>query len=65
MALAIGQAFNVAYHEFLRNSGIKENLLHEVEYASILGAQQSPKAEIDPLLCGKTKQVCQHQFGSF
>lgn len=58
MALAIGQAFNVAYQEFLRNSGIKESLLHEVEYASILSAQQSPKSEIDPLLCGKTKQVC-------
>lgn len=59
MALAIGQAFNVAYHEFLRNSGIKESLLHEVEYASILSAQQSPKDEIDPLLYGKTKQVHQ------
>ena len=57
LALAIGQAFNVAYHEFLKNSGIKENLLHEVEYASILSAQQTTKDEIDPLLGGKTKQV--------
>ena len=47
----------MAYHEFLRNSGIKENVLHEVEYASIMSAQQSPKDEIDPLLCGKAKQV--------
>ena len=57
LALAIGQAFNVAYHEFLRNSGVNENQLHEVEYASILSAQQTPKDEIDPLLCGKTKLV--------
>jgi len=58
MALAIGQAFNVAYHEFLKSSGIKENLLQEVEYASILSAQQSPSAEVDPVLHDKTKQVC-------
>ncbi|XP_065912458.1 amyloid-beta A4 precursor protein-binding family A member 1-like isoform X2 [Dysidea avara] len=57
MALAIGQAFNVAYHEFLKSSGIKEDLLQEVEYASILSAQQSPSTEVDPVLHGKTKQV--------
>ena len=57
LALAIGQAFNVAYQQFLRNSGVEETSLHEVEYASILSAQHGPKNEIDPFLSGKTKQV--------
>ena len=49
MAMVIGQAFSVAYKEFLRATGISEEGLEQAEYAHILNAQTAPQAELDLL----------------
>ena len=49
MAMVIGQAFSVAYKEFLRATGISEEALEQAEYAHILNAQTAPQAELDLL----------------
>ena len=58
VAMVIGQAFSVAYKEFLRANGISEDALEEAEYAHILNAQSAPQAEVDVLRDQrKTKKV--------
>ena len=47
--MVIGQAFSVAYKEFLRANGISEDALEEAEYAHVLNAQSAPQAELDLL----------------
>ncbi|CAI8025250.1 Amyloid-beta A4 precursor protein-binding family A member 2, partial [Geodia barretti] len=49
VAMVIGQAFSVAYKEFLRATGISEEALEQAEYAHILNAQTAPQAELDLL----------------
>lgn len=49
VAMVIGQAFSVAYKEFLRANGISEDALEEAEYAHVLNAQSAPQAELDLL----------------
>ena len=49
VAMVIGQAFSVAYKEFLRATGIGEAALEQAEYAHVLNAQSAPQAELDLL----------------
>ena len=49
VAMVIGQAFSVAYKEFLRATGISEAALEQAEYAHVLNAQSAPQAELDML----------------
>ena len=57
--MVIGQAFSVAYKEFLRATGISEEALEQAEYAHILNAQTAPQAELDLLRDrDKIRQVC-------
>ena len=59
VAMVIGQAFSVAYKEFLRATGISEEALEQAEYAHILNAQTAPQAELDLLRDrDKIRQVC-------
>jgi amyloid beta (A4) precursor protein-binding family A protein 1 (X11) len=44
---AIGQAFNVAYHEFLRTHGIEEEGLVQADYADVLSVQKMPTEDLD------------------
>ena len=58
MAMVIGQAFSVAYKQFLRATGISEAALEQAEYAHVLNAQSAPQAELDQLRDrNKTKKV--------
>lgn len=52
--MVIGQAFSVAYKEFLRATGISEAALEQAEYAHVLNAQSAPQVELD-LLRDKNK----------
>ncbi len=59
----IGQAFSVAYKEFLRANGISEEALEEEEYAHVLNAQSVPQAELESLQDRqKTKKVTSFQY---
>lgn len=40
MAKSIGQAFNVAYQEFLRQNGLSDEVVEEAEYNGVLEAQK-------------------------
>lgn len=58
VAMVIGQAFSVAYKQFLRATGISEAALEQAEYAHVLNAQSAPQAELDQLRDrNKTKKV--------
>lgn len=49
VAMVIGQAFSVAYKEFLRATGISEAALEQAEYSHVLNAQSAPQAELELL----------------
>lgn len=58
VALVIGQAFSVAYKEFLRANGISEDALEEAEYTHVLNAQSVPQTEVESLADrNKSKKV--------
>ena len=58
VALVIGQAFSVAYQEFLKANGISEEALEEAEYIHVLNAQSVPRTEVESLTDrNKTKKV--------
>lgn len=58
VAMVIGQAFSVAYKQFLRATGISEAALEQAEYAHVLNAQSAPQAELDQLRDrNKTRKV--------
>lgn len=40
IAKSIGQAFNVAYQEFLRQNGLSEDVVEDAEYNGVLEAQK-------------------------
>lgn len=40
IAKSIGQAFNVAYQEFLRQNGLSDEVVEEAEYNGVLEAQK-------------------------
>lgn len=40
IAKSIGQAFNVAYQEFLRQNGLSEDVIEDAEYNGVLEAQK-------------------------
>ena len=63
--MVIGQAFSVAYKEFLRATGISEEALEQAEYAHILNAQSAPQTELDLLRDkSKTKKVSVYTLSS-
>ena len=40
IAKSIGQAFNVAYQEFLKKNGLSEENIEDAEYSGVLEAQK-------------------------
>ena len=40
IAKSIGQAFNVAYQEFLRQNGLTDDVIEDAEYNGVLEAQK-------------------------
>lgn len=40
IAKSIGQAFNVAYQEFLRQNGLSDEVIEDAEYNGVLEAQK-------------------------
>ena len=40
LAKSIGQAFNVAYQEFLKKNGLSEDAVEDAEYSGVLEAQK-------------------------
>lgn len=40
IAKSIGQAFNVAYQEFLRHNGLTDEVIEDAEYNGVLEAQK-------------------------
>ena len=40
IAKSIGQAFNVAYQEFLRQNGLSDDIVEDAEYNGVLEAQK-------------------------
>jgi len=49
IAKAIGQAFNIAYRQFLQSNGISHEHVEEAEYCHVLEAQKLVGADLDKL----------------
>ncbi|KAI6647216.1 Amyloid beta A4 precursor protein-binding family A member 1 [Oopsacas minuta] len=49
VAVTMGHAFNVAYRQFLRSSGINEDQLAIAEYTTVLTAQKMPTEHLESL----------------
>ena len=47
--MAIGQAFSAAYKQCLREHGVPDSQLENVEYTQILHAQSVPRLEVESL----------------
>ena len=58
IAKSIGQAFNVAYQEFLRTNGISEDSIEDAEYNCVLEAQKILGEDLSLLSdASKSRQV--------
>ena len=59
MAKTVGQAFNIAYHEFLKANRLNLGEIEDMEYNGILEQQKILGEELSLLADeSKTKEVC-------
>ena len=58
IAQSIGQAFQVAYTEFLRTNGIEDpNYLRDIDYQEVLNSQEMMAEELELLARKETQKV--------
>ena len=63
MAKTVGQAFNIAYHEFLKMNRLNVDELEDMEYNGILEQQKILGEELSLLADeSKTKEVSERLF---
>ena len=62
VAKAIGQAFNIAYRQFLQSNGISHEHVEEAEYCHVLESQKLVGEDLDKLTDNTASRDVSAQF---